>query len=128
VLIHTEQLVNGLELVIEDQTRNYFGDYYRVSLAITARMPLERIIGLTDDERHAAAGIFGTTLHYARKLERMGVESAELTSVKSELLHGFTRTTFPYLNAPTFPAQLVRTAVRRKPARIEPSYVVKTRY
>jgi hypothetical protein len=107
-------LTNGLEMVIEDHTRGYFGDYHRVKLVVIAQMPLELVHGLTEDERVAAHKLFGSMVLYTKTLEKMGVGSAAICSVKNDLLAHFTNHSLPYLADQSFPAQLVRSALRRK--------------
>jgi hypothetical protein len=116
-------LANGLEVAIEDHTRGYFGDYHRVKLVVFARMSLELVNGLTEDERSAARQLLGSTVQYSKTLEKMGVGSAAICSVKGDLLTHFTNHSLPYLSDQTFPAQLVRAALcRKQPVRLVTSY------
>jgi len=109
----TRHLSNGLEISIEDQTRNYFGDYHRVRVVITAHIAIAMIADLSVAEREAATNQLGPTATYTKVLEKMGVGSADICSSRNDLLANFTHNSLPYLSEQSFPTKLVRSALQR---------------
>ena len=95
-------LPNGLKLDFLDATKLYYGDYYRVCIEIKCALP---------HEEHAHWHLF-------KKLEKMGVSSAELDVTKQDLLAGFTSLILPYLHRADFP---MRFAEAKKKKRLQVS-------
>jgi len=111
-LLQSLKLSNGLILSICDHTRAYFGDYHLVKLEINFSLDDtvgDRILPGTDcsDIRR---------LSYNCCLERMGVHSSDLESVKNILLNDFEASTLPYISAAQFPQRLAARELAAKKA------------
>lgn len=93
-----QTLPNGLKIDFSDETTCYYGDYYRVCLEVKCALPQE------DASRW----------HVFKKLERMGVASADLDMAKQELLDGFSRLILPYLQRSDFPERFVEAKKQKR--------------
>jgi len=102
-------LDNGLDILVRDMTRVYFGDYHRVRLAITCRptgmMKLHGVLDSTDP-----------VPEFHRVVEKMGVPSAEVEMVRESLVRDFLNNSLKYLSAADFPAKLAESAARKPKA------------
>ncbi len=95
-------LENGLQIVIVDLSRNYFGDYCHVRLEICC--------ALSRDEGMSGAD----TAVMRRIVEKMGVPSAEVEAAKESLVKDFLNNSISYLSLPDFPKRLsVACSVRQ---------------
>lgn len=110
-------LDNGLEIVISDRTRVYFGDYHLVRLEITCRTGE----GAGPGEGAPPEAVAGLVAEFSRVVERMGVPSAAVESARESLVNDFLATSLAYLNAPDFPAKLAH-ATLRQPKKITHQY------
>jgi len=98
-------LDNGLEIIIHDLTRAYFGDYNLVRLEIICQF--QRTSPAKVDGK--AAGLFvpaESEALYRRVLEKMGVPSSLVAQSKEALIDDFLQNSLPYLSDPQFPAKL----------------------
>ena len=109
-------LDNGLEIIIRDLTRVYFGDYHLVRLEIICRSSSGGVETITSS---AAAPV-----EFRRIVERMGVPSAEIETVRDVLIQDFLNNSLAYLNAADFPAKLAQS-VLRQPKKIIRSFAEK---
>ena len=112
-LIREESLANGLSLRFVNRTRLYFGDYYRVIVEVTCRIPVEAAYLTDHAELAAARSTFGETVLYRRTLEQMGVPSTEIARVADRLVDAFMDHSLSYFAAPHFPEKILRTEVRK---------------
>ena len=114
-LFHPLKLSNGLILSICDQTRAYFGDYHLVKLEIN--FSLDDIVG--DRKLSGADCSVLRRLNYNCCLERMGVHSSAVASVKNVLLQDFETNSLPYMSAAEFPQRLLarELSVKKVPVR-----------
>lgn len=92
---------NGLRLDFYDHTNRYFGDFHRVLLLVEGRIDVESVAA------GSPAELLDTVL-FQRELERMGVTSAVLEVVTSELAENFLASAGKYLARPEMPEQLQR--------------------
>ena len=105
------RLDNGLELSFSDGSNRYFGDYHRICVVATLAIPLER---LDDDElRQQASAVFGQRLEVKKRLERLGVPSAELEQTRNAMVSDFLRHATTYLGRPDFPRRLVAAELHK---------------
>ena len=109
-------LGNGLEIIIRELTRVYFGDYHLVRLEIVCRACMGA----------AAAGADALTgakpVEFRRLVERMGVPSADIQGTRQLLVQDFLNNSLAYLSAADFPAKLARS-VSRQPKKITRTFV-----
>lgn len=106
-------LRNGLRLRFVDASNRYFGDYHRVRIEVAIELPLTA--ALLPDPELLAAGInrFGPTLLVGKVLERMGVASGRVETVRSELVEGYLHEARQYLVRPETSARLLRAELQR---------------
>jgi hypothetical protein len=97
-LPESQHLPNGLKVNFTDATKRYYGDYYRVCIEVRCALP---------HEEHASWHLF-------KKLERMGVASADLDTVKQDLLDGFERLILPYIQRTDFPARFTEAKKKKR--------------
>jgi len=111
-MIRSEQLANGLEISFRDETNRYFGDYHRVCVIASIRYALA---GLAEEAlRRQATDACGVELRVEKRLERMGVPSAEVDAVRRALVDGFMRHAVFYLSRPDYPRLLAAAEMNRK--------------
>jgi len=109
-LIHTHTLANGLKVSIYDLTRVYFGDYHHVKLKIICSLDHDA----ADWQKHCPESVDLRSISYSRILEKMGVSSEEIDSVRKSLLSDFTRNSLPYIASADFPGKLIRNELSCK--------------
>ena len=116
-VIRQETLGNGLQVTFADQSNRYFGDYYRVCVTATIVCTLAELPAVTTEEaalRRRAEESFGTTLRIVRRLERMGVPSADVNQVRDTLIDDFLAHAAGYLARPGYPCLLVTAELRAR--------------
>ncbi len=92
-------LENGLVIRFYDQSNRYFGDFHRVCIEVSITLP---------QDLKMSAGLSRETGCFERTLEKMGVPSADLETVRNALIDAFLTTSRAYLERPDFPEQLLR--------------------
>ena len=105
-------LGNGLAASFTDCSNRYFGDFYRVCIAVKVEIPLSSIE--LPVELAGAAGRLQGPLCFERSLERMGVASGQLQAVKDALVDGFPATSRSYLCHPEFPLRVLKQRLERQ--------------
>lgn len=114
------RLTNGLQILFEDESNRYFGDYHRVSVVATIVCNLQSLpVENPEDEdlRRRAFETFGEQLSVVKRLERMGVSSADVERTRDSLVEDFLQHSSVYLSRPTYLRSLVSAALKKKPAR-----------
>lgn len=110
--IKRERLPNGLEIVFDDQSNRYFGDYHRVCVVATLKCP---VAAIQDEALRAQAGqLYGETLVVEKRFERMGVSSDEVENVRSRLIDEYMRSASAYLSRPDYPVMLVSAEMKKR--------------
>lgn len=107
-----ERLDNGLEISFSDQSNRYFGDYYRICVVATISYPLERLAD--QDLRLRAAAVYGGEFRVEKRLQRMGVPSADVERTRNALVADFLRQAFVYLSRADYPRLLVAAELNRQ--------------
>lgn len=116
--IDTRILANGLTVEFFDLSNRYYGDYHRVCIEVRCRLVLQRehfpLAADPGRELERVRATLGDYVDFVRTIEKMGVAGGALEAVRAEMIEGYARSTFPYLEAPGFPARLVaREAVKK---------------
>lgn len=102
-----ETLENGLLLSYEDHSNRYFGDYHRVCVRVVFTVEINAAL-LPDAEQLALAQRhLGESVRYEKDLQRMGVPTAQVESVRDALIDQFRTTTRAYVACTAFPRQFV---------------------
>lgn len=120
------RLLNGLQLEFFDQSNRYFGDYHRVKIVIRCQVALrpEWLTAAPEPlELDQLRALLGDCVTFERSLEQMGVASAQLETVKNNLIDGFLKTTAGYLGSEGFPGRFILQqwqARSQRPQRFRP--------
>ncbi|MDY6847905.1 MAG: hypothetical protein SV239_02055 [Thermodesulfobacteriota bacterium] len=111
-------LNNGLIVEVQDLTHRYYGDYHKVTLEVTLRVPLAG--GLFSDQNHPgealekARRILGNEARFVQRLERMGVPGDMVETIRRRLWESYHRSSFGYFKRPDYPAKLVRKLLDKR--------------
>ncbi len=104
--IRSFHLANGLTVEIKDHTVNYFGDYYKIQLTISCKIPVNEAHLASfrgrphfDEIRHK----LGAVSEYRREIEKAGVYAKDLESTKSHLMDSFENHALIYFEREDFP-------------------------
>jgi len=114
--IRQENLNNGLQIHFVDESNRYFGDYHRVCILITLLYPVDELpVVNSDDEvfRDRAIATLGKELKIVKRLERMGVPTAEVARVRQSMIEAFLENSSVYLNRPEYPRSLVDAGLKK---------------
>ena len=107
-----ECLDNGLEISFSDGSNRYFGDYHRVCVVATISYALDQ---LADDElRLRATAVYGEQIKLEKRLERMGVPSAEVEQTRNALVDDFLSHASTYLSRPDYPRLLIAVELSKQ--------------
>jgi len=107
-----ECLDNGLEISFSDESNRYFGDYHRICLVVTISYILDQLAD--DDLRLRAIAVYGKQIKLEKRLERMGVPSAEVEQVRNALIDDFMRQATIYMSRPDYPCLLVTAELSKQ--------------
>jgi len=110
-VIRTWRLIKGLIVEVEDESRNYYGDYHHVRLVIRCRIAVraEHLKGVEKNPSYArAVEAMGPFVEYLRVVGRAGVVGKDVPSVKEALLRSFEETALPYFDREGFEEKFVR--------------------
>jgi hypothetical protein len=106
-------LPNGLSISVFNNTRRYFGDYFRVNVEIVCRIPLLAEYFADGDEFAAACSKLGREVVYTRTEEQMGVPSAGVGKALDRLVENFIGHSFRYVSSSQFPRKVVHAKLKR---------------
>jgi len=110
-VIRTWHLIRGLIVQVEDESRNYYGDYHNVRLVIRCRIAVkaELLKGVEKNPSYArVVEAMGPSIEYLRVVGRAGVAGKDVSSVKEALLASFEETALPYFDREGFEEKFVR--------------------
>jgi hypothetical protein len=107
-----ECLDNGLEISFSDGSNRYFGDYHRVCVVATISYALDKLAD--DDLRLRATAVYGEQIKLEKRLERMGVPSAEVEQTRNALVDDFMRHASTYLSRPDYPRLLIAVELSKQ--------------
>ncbi len=115
--IRQEKLNNGLQIHFVDESNRYFGDYHRVCILVTLLYPVAELpVVNSDDEvfRDRAIAKLGKELKIVKRLERMGVPTADVERVRQSMIEAFLDNSSVYLNRPGYPRSLVDAELKKR--------------
>ena len=110
-VIRTWHLIRGLIVQVEDESRNYYGDYHNVRLVIRCRIAVkaELLKGVEKNPSYArVVEAMGPSIEYLRVVGKAGVAGKDVSSVKEALLASFEETALPYFDREDFEEKFVR--------------------
>lgn len=110
-ILKSWHLGNDLTVVVEDDTVNYYGDYYNVRLTIRCPIEVKREYlasskGNPYYDRVVAR--LGPVTEYRREIVKAGVPGKDLAAVKEHVLRKFEETALPYFEREVFSERLVQ--------------------
>lgn len=111
VILRSWHLANGLTIMVEDETINYYGDYYNLRLIIRCSVSVKReYLKSLEESSHydLVAERLGPMAEYRREIKKAGVAGKDLAGVKEHLLRAFEETALPYFEREVFPERFVR--------------------
>lgn len=118
--ISEKRLENGLQILFVDESNRYFGDYHRICIVATILFPLSELpLDNADDEvfRSEAIAKLGEELRVVKRIERMGVPTADVEAVRNSMIDDFLMNASPYLNRPEYPRLLINAEMKKRPTR-----------
>jgi len=110
-IIRTWRLTNGLTVEIDDESANYYGDYYNVKLVVRCRIAVEAALVKPLEKRASyrrVAKIMGSFVDYRREIGRAGVAGRDVSFVKGGLLRSFEENALPYFSREDFAEKFVK--------------------
>lgn len=113
-LLRDCSLPNGLQVIVKDVSRHYYGGYWQVCLEVSCLVSLD--LGLFSDPATEADArrLLGTAVPFVRHLEKMAVHGDELATVRQELLERFDRHLLPFLGNQQFPSRFVQSEFQKR--------------
>jgi hypothetical protein len=117
ITIREERLENGLQILFADESNRYFGDYHRVCIQITLSCDLDELsVTNSADQafRDNAIASLGKELKIIKRLERMGVPTAEVENVRHSMIEAFLENSATYLSRPEYPKSLVDAELKKR--------------
>ncbi|MCF6238025.1 MAG: hypothetical protein L3J79_04295 [Candidatus Marinimicrobia bacterium] len=117
LIIREERLANGLQIIFSDESNRYFGDYHRICIAATIVCDLnDLLIENSDDVSFFRPAIekLGEQLTVVKHFKRMGVATADVETVRTELIDSFLQHAGSYLSRPEYPLALVNAELKKR--------------
>ncbi len=126
-IIRTWRLPNGLTVEVEDNSVNYYADYYHIKLVVRCRIAVRAAYMKTLEGSPSYGRVvetMGRSVDYYREIVRAGVAGRDVASVKGTLLQAFVETALPYFGREDFGEKFVR----KRFAEVEKDLIDKDRY
>ncbi len=119
-MLRQQLLDNGLELVFNDLSNRYYGNFYQVKIEVVSRIHLSNELlvefGFSEKEQLQAKNRFGALFEDRQELKRMGVAGPEVSAVCRQMIQQFIDSSLPYMSKDQFPAQLLRKRLLERPS------------
>ena len=115
--IREERLENGLQVFFADESNRFFGDYHRICIVVTILCDLCTLPADNDDDvtfRSKAIATLGKELKVVKRLERMGVATADVEAVRKAMMDDFMKNSSVYLMRPDYPRSLVAAEFKKR--------------
>ncbi len=109
--IRSWHLANGLTIAVDDDTVNYYADYYNVHLSVRCQVVVkpEYLKAFKDSPHYdRAVSSLGLLTEYRREIVKAGVPGRDVAAVKEYLLQKFEETAVPYFEKEVFPERFVQ--------------------
>jgi hypothetical protein len=111
--VKKSKLNNNIEICFYDLTKNYYGDYFFVRVEACCKIPLtDECLGdlqISPDIRR----LLGDEVVYARIMEKMGIQSAQVDEERNKLISDFESNSMPYIASERFPAHFISKEIAR---------------
>ncbi|MEJ2471754.1 MAG: hypothetical protein P8Y96_11645 [Desulfuromonadales bacterium] len=113
-MIRSEQLANGLEIIFYDRSNRYFGDYHRICVVAAISLRFAAVIDTVDTAMlNQARRLFGDHLVIEKRIERMGVPTADRDQVRNALVDDFLKHSAAYLGRSDYPSRLLAAELKK---------------
>ena len=114
--IREEHLGNGLQIIFTDESNRYFGDYHRVCVVATIVCSFPELSEASIEEpfRGQAIEALGERFSVIKRIERMGVATADVDEVRTALIDNFLKHAASYLSRPEYPRSLVTAELNKR--------------
>jgi hypothetical protein len=116
-IIKEQRLANGLLIVFTDVSNRYFGDYHRICVVATIVCNIKELSTENSDDEsffRQAIETLGEQLTIVKRLERMGVATANVEPVRTELVDSFLHHASSYLSRPEYPRAFVNAELKKR--------------
>ncbi len=110
-------LENGVEIHVYDVSKRYYGDFHKVKLEVVCEVQIREEYFDYTGEFEAARGVLGDRVVHRRIIEKMGIPTADLETVKDEILRNFKDHSLSYFSIATFPKKLIMCEMRKSTKR-----------
>jgi len=110
-------LNNGLQLIFTDESNRYFGDYHRICVVVTIVCNLNDLSTESSADEtffHQAIETLGEQVTVVKRFARMGVATADVETVRAELIDSFLHHASSYLSRPEYPRALVNAELKKR--------------
>ncbi len=128
-ILRTDHLANGVRIDFIDGSNRYFGDYHRLRIEIRCRIAVTpQLFAAAADpcaEADRVRGRLGDEVLWTRHLERMGISSADLETVRNAMIESFVKSSFSYLQSPQFSSRFVALELAKCQKQARPFRLVK---
>jgi hypothetical protein len=128
-ILRTDHLANGVRIDFIDGSNRYFGDYHRLRIEIRCRIAVTpQLFAAAVDpcaEADRVRSRLGDEVFLIRHLERMGISSGDLETVRNEMIESFVKSSFPYLQSPQFASRYVTLELAKCQKQARPFRLVK---
>ncbi len=114
--IREKRLGNGLQIIFTDESNRYFGDYHRVCVVATIVCSFPELSEESIEEPFRAQAIkaLGERFSVIKRIERMGVTTADVDEVRTALIDHFLKHAASYLSRPEYPRSLVTVELNKR--------------
>ena len=106
------ELKKGIVVEFFNHGNRYFGDFHRVKISVLVTLPLSKV-ALAEDLQGFATG-YPDYICYEKTLERMGVTTHLVETVRQGLIDDFLKTVAGYLKKNGFAESLLRREMQKK--------------
>ena len=111
LIIRSWHLANGLTVTVEDDTINYYGDYYNMRLSIRCRVEVKpEYLGSSRETTltRPGGGDAGSFGRVPPEIVKAGIPGRDLAASGEDLLQKFAETALPYFERKVFPERFVQ--------------------
>jgi hypothetical protein len=128
-ILRTDHLANGVRIDFIDGSNRYFGDYHRLRIEVRCRIAVTpQLFVATEDpcaEADRVRSRLGDEIFWIRYLERMGISTGDLETVRNEMIESFVKSSFSYLQSPQFSSRFVALELAKCQKKVHPFRLVK---
>jgi len=114
------ELSSGIKVDFFDHSNRYYGDFHRIKITASAQIPFD--IDSIPIDLQGLAKQYNSSMTYAKDMEKMGVSSAKVSTVKLSLIDNFISTVGCYIQKDNFAVGLLRQKMAQTMSSATPRY------